>query len=796
MPVAGAIEAIFALTVEGEEEIDRAFDRVEKDYKTLQKTLERQMKFGTIEDTDRIVREIEYIEGALNQVAKEHEIGVDAQGVEQLKTRLGALRAQADDAGLSVTRMGKQTRGANNTLFAFADLAEDSAYGIRGMSNNIPFLVESFTQLQQKTGGTKSAFSALLTGLTGPAGLVALLGVASSVAVAFGDDIADAFTGASEEADRLRDKMEEVAGNLVDLQTEVDALTFSVSGEESVRAYAENMEEAERGQKAFVRALQQGANMSWVDKWKAVWDAVTDDTTTLDKMNALVDQLGVSPTTARQALKGNMQAQKLVTEAADNAGVSLEKEGRKLKGLAAESEAAQNKLAALTVTQEQAKAAMLAGAERAKDYAKAIGLSDEPLKTAQEGLRELLAMQKDRGFSGMEALAGEAEYLKQAMDALREDTEVSLQSEGFQNLKGRYEKVSASLEKMKEDAKKAGEATITLSEKVYGLTGGLKGLSAVAAKRARLDELISAAEDAGSITGDLAAKIVNVTREIRKLETASQKAEIAAFDDAGAGGLLEYIQNSYQAMQEAKKTSLDEFGYSVSSEQIAKQGQRIVDSWRTPLQVIGSITEDALGRAIDSASQRFGQQFTSALWSAFSGPDEATLASLEERRLNLEEQLANLDRAEMGHQAYAARVRAIHAELAETNKQLAYETAGVFEQVFRSIGDLVGNVIKQVIAEIAAAIAKAAILAGISALTGGSGTFMGFLSGQQGIGAALSSAPSGAIASPRGALATTAGRVPASGLTINVQGELRGRGQDLVASINTTQNANARRGRG
>jgi hypothetical protein len=157
----------------------------------------------------------------------------------------------------------------------------------------------------------------------------------------------------------------------------------------------------------------------------------------------------------------------------------------------------------------------------------------------------------------------------------------------------------------------------------------------------------------------------------------------------------------------------------------------------------------------------------------------------------------------MAHERYAARVKAIHAELAETNRQLARETAGVFERVFRGLGNLVENIIKQVIADITAAIAKAAILKTISmAVTGGSGApFKSFL--QNGISALFSGAGgvgggggvTNSISPSRPSLPMPTQAAPTGALTVNVQGEFRHRGEDLVATINSTQNANTRRGR-
>jgi hypothetical protein len=225
--------------------------------------------------------------------------------------------------------------------------------------------------------------------------------------------------------------------------------------------------------------------------------------------------------------------------------------------------------------------------------------------------------------------------------------------------------------------------------------------------------------------------------------------------------------------------------------------ERLRQRAQTAFDKIGAAFRTVLEGAINNAARQFGREFSGAVMSAFSGPDEQRIASLEERRLDLKQELENLDRKEMAHERYAARVRAIHAELAETNKQLARETAGVFERVFRGIGNMVKNVIQQVIAQITAAIAKATALAAIQTALGGGGFFsnlLNFLGGAASGTQVPSLGPGGglpaAVSSP-----TPNSPARAGALTVSLQGEFRQRGEDLVATINTTQNANTRRGR-
>ena len=339
------------------------------------------------------------------------------------------------------------------------------------------------------------------------------------------------------------------------------------------------------------------------------------------------------------------------------------------------------------------------------------------------------------------------------------------------------------------------KAMQSLSETIQGVELGGKLAKArgefdrLTQQEAKLEAVGSAWQDVAMETGENSAEaqklwsryqaILDKIREIKKAR-ATGRVEGLGPVDAGSGG----------------GPSLDALGYSVSNRQIADQMSRIVAGWKKASNAIGRVTKDALGRAISSASQQFGQEFSGAIMSLFRGPDEHRVASLEERNLSLKDRLTqlreSLRQGELSHEMYSAKVRAIHTELAETNKQLARETAGVFERVFRGIGNLVQNVIQQVIASISAAIAKAAVLAGISALTGGGGSFLDFLSGKAGVGDALSgvfSAP-GAV-SPRPAMAMQSG-----GITVHVTGQLEGRGQDLLGTINTTQQANTRRGRG
>jgi hypothetical protein len=96
---------------------------------------------------------------------------------------------------------GKVGNQATQALSNLSRVAQDAPYGFMGIANNINPLLESFQRLQKESGGSTQALKAMAAGLTGPAGIGLAIGVATSLLVAFGDEIGDFFnkvTGGSQ----------------------------------------------------------------------------------------------------------------------------------------------------------------------------------------------------------------------------------------------------------------------------------------------------------------------------------------------------------------------------------------------------------------------------------------------------------------------------------------------------------------------------------------------------------------------------------------------------------------------
>jgi hypothetical protein len=96
---------------------------------------------------------------------------------------------------------GKVGNQATQALSNLSRVAQDAPYGFMGIANNINPLLESFQRLQKESGGSSQALKAMAGALTGPAGIGLAIGVATSLIVAFGDEISDFFdkvTGGSQ----------------------------------------------------------------------------------------------------------------------------------------------------------------------------------------------------------------------------------------------------------------------------------------------------------------------------------------------------------------------------------------------------------------------------------------------------------------------------------------------------------------------------------------------------------------------------------------------------------------------
>lgn len=135
--------------------------------------------------TEQLTAQLKRFEDALKRTAQ----GSDSfnrinRAIEATKSRIDLLGKV--DSFQHLKRGGDQ---ATQSLINLSRVAQDAPYGFMGIANNLNPLLESFQRLKAETGTTKAAFGALVSGLTGPAGIGLALGVVSSLIVTFGDKL-------------------------------------------------------------------------------------------------------------------------------------------------------------------------------------------------------------------------------------------------------------------------------------------------------------------------------------------------------------------------------------------------------------------------------------------------------------------------------------------------------------------------------------------------------------------------------------------------------------------------------
>ena len=128
------------------------------------------------------------------------EINIGAN-TQDLQTGLNQATQSVQSFGNAVKTNLKPTADATNALSNLSRVAQDAPYGFMGIANNLNPLLESFQRLQTQTGSAGAALKSMVAGLSGPAGIGVALGVASSLIVAFSDEIDAFFTKLDEGSD-------------------------------------------------------------------------------------------------------------------------------------------------------------------------------------------------------------------------------------------------------------------------------------------------------------------------------------------------------------------------------------------------------------------------------------------------------------------------------------------------------------------------------------------------------------------------------------------------------------------
>ena len=113
-------------------------------------------------------------------------ITITADNKEAVQNIQGTIVA-TQQMGQAFSQIPQASNQAGLALNNLSRIAQDAPYGFLGISNNINPMLESFQRLQASTGSTSAALKAMVSSLTGPAGVGLAVGAISSLLVVFGD---------------------------------------------------------------------------------------------------------------------------------------------------------------------------------------------------------------------------------------------------------------------------------------------------------------------------------------------------------------------------------------------------------------------------------------------------------------------------------------------------------------------------------------------------------------------------------------------------------------------------------
>ena len=168
-------------------------------------------------DVAEIQSELQKAENQLRQFQAQLKKSTNTIEINMLNREIAALNPQIDAYRAALQKVGKPAGDATQSLINFSRIAQDAPFGMMGIANNLNPMVESFQRLAKTEGGTKKALQAMLSGLTGPAGIGVAIGIVSSLAVTFSKEIAAFFKGPTAELEKFRVELKKVQDEIFNL---------------------------------------------------------------------------------------------------------------------------------------------------------------------------------------------------------------------------------------------------------------------------------------------------------------------------------------------------------------------------------------------------------------------------------------------------------------------------------------------------------------------------------------------------------------------------------------------------
>jgi len=95
-------------------------------------------------------------------------------------------------------------RGTIPAMTSFSQVIQDAPFGIRGVANNITQLTMQMGTLQTNAGGMTGALKSMAGALAGPAGILLIVSIVTSVMVTYGKEILKLIPGTQSLADKQK----------------------------------------------------------------------------------------------------------------------------------------------------------------------------------------------------------------------------------------------------------------------------------------------------------------------------------------------------------------------------------------------------------------------------------------------------------------------------------------------------------------------------------------------------------------------------------------------------------------
>jgi archaellum component FlaC len=158
-------------------------------------------------NTEDLSAELQKAENLLSKLQAKLKKSTDVGEIQKLTAKISSVEGSIGTLSSRISGVAKPTNDATNALSNLSRVAQDAPYGFIGIANNLNPLLESFQRLQTRSGSATEALKSMAAGLVGPAGIGLALGVVSSLAVTFSDEIAAFFIGPTEKLKKFREEL-------------------------------------------------------------------------------------------------------------------------------------------------------------------------------------------------------------------------------------------------------------------------------------------------------------------------------------------------------------------------------------------------------------------------------------------------------------------------------------------------------------------------------------------------------------------------------------------------------------